>query len=240
MKNQYFGDIQDYRKYGLLRQLTGTGQTSLGVIWMLTPDDQSRDGSKVEYLSQANLYRHFDPDLFDALYGCVHEDGRRSVEQVEIRNLIPNTIFVSNIIPDGIEDRNTIMLNAQRAVFTTDLVFFDPDNGFETDSCRKGRKNSNKYVYWDEIYQMCNNGHSILTYQHFPRVVREEYIQTRLKALKLRLSGSTVMAFCTSHVGFFLAVQSKHLEELESRLPSLLNSWGDVFTCRYLTESETD
>jgi hypothetical protein len=26
MKNQYFGDIQDYRKYGLLRQLTEHGK----------------------------------------------------------------------------------------------------------------------------------------------------------------------------------------------------------------------
>jgi len=31
MKNQYFGDVQDYRKYGLLRQLTAMGQMSLGV-----------------------------------------------------------------------------------------------------------------------------------------------------------------------------------------------------------------
>ncbi|MGY2895764.1 hypothetical protein [Deinococcus sp. UYEF24] len=237
MKNQYFGDIQDYRKYGLLRRLTGMGKMSLGVIWMLTPDDQSRDGSKVEYLSQASLYRHFDPDLFDALYGCVHEDGQRSVGQAETKSLLPNTIFVSNIIPDNIEGRKTTISGAQRTVSTTDLVFFDPDNGFEISSCAKGRKNSSKYIYWDEIYRTYDNGHSVLTYQHFPRMAREEYIQLRLKALNLRLSGATVMAFCTSHVGFFLAMQDKHLEEIQSRLPALLSSWGNVFTLSYLTES---
>jgi len=33
MKNQYFGDINDYRKYGLLRTLTG-GQIKTAVCWM--------------------------------------------------------------------------------------------------------------------------------------------------------------------------------------------------------------
>jgi len=197
---------------------------------MLTPDDQSRDGSKVEYLNQASLYRHFDPDLFDALYRCVREHGQRSVERVETGNLLPNAVFVSRIIPDGLESRKTLISEAQHAVSCTDLVFFDPDNGFEIDSCAKGRKNSSKYIYWDEIYRTYDNGHSVLTYQHFPRLAREEYIQSRLETLRQRLSGATAMAFCTSHVGFFLAIQEKHLEEVQSRLPALLSSWGDVFT----------
>lgn len=39
MKNQYFGDINDYRKYGLIRLLTGAGKLKTTVCWMLTPDD---------------------------------------------------------------------------------------------------------------------------------------------------------------------------------------------------------
>ena len=44
MKNQHFGDISDYRKYGLLRALQSSGDGRLLVAWMLTPDDGSRDG----------------------------------------------------------------------------------------------------------------------------------------------------------------------------------------------------
>ena len=44
MKDQYFGDINDYRKYGILRALQSKGQGTLLVAWMLTPDDGSRDG----------------------------------------------------------------------------------------------------------------------------------------------------------------------------------------------------
>ena len=38
MKDQYFGDINDYRKYGILRALQSKGQRTLLVAWMLTPE----------------------------------------------------------------------------------------------------------------------------------------------------------------------------------------------------------
>jgi hypothetical protein len=50
MKNQYFGDINDYRKYGLLRLLSGRGQIRTAVCWMLTADNGSSDGSRIDYL----------------------------------------------------------------------------------------------------------------------------------------------------------------------------------------------
>ncbi len=43
MKNQYFGDINDYRKYGLLRAIQSKGEARLLVAWMLTENDGSRD-----------------------------------------------------------------------------------------------------------------------------------------------------------------------------------------------------
>ena len=50
MKDQYFGDINDYRKYGLLRAIVRTSGMRLMVAWMLTPDDGSTDGKFVSYL----------------------------------------------------------------------------------------------------------------------------------------------------------------------------------------------
>jgi hypothetical protein len=37
MKNQHFGDVNDYRRYGLLRTLRGT--SCLSIDWLLTKDD---------------------------------------------------------------------------------------------------------------------------------------------------------------------------------------------------------
>lgn len=36
MKDQYFGDINDYRKYGLLRAITAASALSVTVCWLRT------------------------------------------------------------------------------------------------------------------------------------------------------------------------------------------------------------
>ena len=51
MKNQYFGDVNDYKKYGLLRYLGRSGRSNLAVCWSLTEDDSRSDGSRVRYLN---------------------------------------------------------------------------------------------------------------------------------------------------------------------------------------------
>ena len=61
MKNQYFGDVNDYRKYGLLRILSASGQAGVGVCWMLTPSDGRTDGQLLTYLDQPARYRNFAP-----------------------------------------------------------------------------------------------------------------------------------------------------------------------------------
>ena len=65
MKNQYFGDINDYRKYSLLRLLSGHGKISTAVCWMLTPDDLRPDGHRIQYLREPEKWRKFDPAVFD-------------------------------------------------------------------------------------------------------------------------------------------------------------------------------
>jgi hypothetical protein len=71
MKNQYFGDINDYRKYGLLRALQSTGDGSLLVAWMLTPDDGGRDERFRAYLDDPDTWAKYDPDLFVGLTGLL-------------------------------------------------------------------------------------------------------------------------------------------------------------------------
>jgi len=47
MKNQYFGDINGYRKYGLLRALQSNWAGRLLVAWMLIHDDTVETGDFV-------------------------------------------------------------------------------------------------------------------------------------------------------------------------------------------------
>jgi len=67
MKDQYFGDINDYRKYGLLRSISLASNLSILIAWMLTEDDGSTDGKFIQYLEEPNKWGHYDPPLYGEL-----------------------------------------------------------------------------------------------------------------------------------------------------------------------------
>lgn len=95
MKNQYFGDIGDYGKYGLLRHLAGQG-LSISVNWYLTPDDASNDGSIRGYLSKEED-RRYDPELFDVLREmCARKE--QDVCLFAKRGMIPGAIYHDDIV----------------------------------------------------------------------------------------------------------------------------------------------
>jgi hypothetical protein len=68
MKNQYFGDKNDYRKYGLLRILADAGRLSIGICWMLTQDDGRTDGQFISYLREPRKWRAFDGLNIEHIY----------------------------------------------------------------------------------------------------------------------------------------------------------------------------
>ena len=57
MKNQYFGDITDYRKYGILRVLESAG-IKTGVCWMLTPPN-NKHGNLTHYENGVDSELHY-------------------------------------------------------------------------------------------------------------------------------------------------------------------------------------
>jgi len=81
MKNQYFGDIHDYRKYGLIRILSDKGSIRTGICWMLTPNDTRTDGKFKDYLAKPEKYKKYDSDLYDFLGQCI-KAGNRNVYEV--------------------------------------------------------------------------------------------------------------------------------------------------------------
>ena len=73
MKNQYFGDGNDYFKYDLLIFLAEelSGIKKLSIVWMLTEDDGSKDGGSGDYSRGAG-----NKDLFRFLQTSLNE-GRQ-------------------------------------------------------------------------------------------------------------------------------------------------------------------
>jgi len=236
LKNQYFGDVNDYRKYGLLRILTGGGKIKTAVCWMLTPNDNRGDGGFTAYLEQLGKWRDYggyDEDLFDHLKRCVLDHGLRNVSEIENSNLLPSCTFFSEVVPDERAARAAYHARALDTARGCDLVFFDPDNGIEVGTKPIGRKDSSKYLYWHEIDDFWKAGHSLLIYQHFPRLPRDAFIEGRARELIHKTGTPEVISFRTSHVVFFLVPRAHRREYFRVRSAEIAQRWGPQIRIGY-------
>jgi hypothetical protein len=227
MKNQYFGDVNDFRKYGLLRQLCRPDKLTLGVCWMLTETDGRRDGEFRTYLGRPEKYRECDGELFDWLKEEVSVDGDRCVARIENTALLPNAIFYSRLLTDDGIARRTYFAECAATFLGQDLVFFDPDNGIEV-GIEKGRRGSKKYVYWDELRQAFSAGSSVLIYQHFRREQRDAFIARMAQALQRELGAPGVFSFRTPHVLFLLAAQERHVTGFRELTQWIEKRWPPI------------
>jgi hypothetical protein len=233
MKNQYFGDINDYRKYGLLRSILSVGEFKLLVAWMLTPNDGSTDGKFTSYLENSDKWAKHDPVLFHELKEMLADDQDRCVGLIENTRLLHGADFFSIEVPDSAPGRREWFSQLSDRAGKSDFIFLDPDNGLEVKSRPYGRKSSSKFLYWQEVESLWAAGKSLLMYQHFIREKRVTYTQRMLEALKSVTPGSLVEAFSTSNVVFLMALQSEHqslhagiLESVQNRWEGQIQSWG--------------
>jgi hypothetical protein len=227
MKNQYFGDVNDYRKYGILRLLSDPHEIRLSVCWMLTDDDGRNDGRFVEYLSKPYYWRHYDPVLFDVLYDAVKVENIRNVEAAETKQLLTGASYHTAKLSDNLADRRQYFIELNQIRGGHNLIFFDQDNGLEVKSVKKGRSRSSKYLYWDEFDGSFAKGHSILVYQHFPRVKRDVFIANMAKEMMARSTAHAVIVFQTSYVAFFLVPQAQFLDDFHKRSKIIAEKWSD-------------
>ncbi len=208
MKDQYFGDVNDYCKYRLLRSLTRAG-LSLGVCWMLTEPDGRTDGKHLGYLDKPRQHRQADPELFEWLQTAIHRDRDRRTARIEASGLLGDAIFQTRILRDDSVGRLSYFAHCQELFRGRDLVFFDPDNGLER-SKRPGNRGSSKYIYWPEVEATFASGASVLIYQHFPREERTGFIARMKAELQARTGAAEIEAIPTSHVLFLFAAHERH------------------------------
>ncbi len=232
MKNQYFGDINDYRKYGLLRRLLAGGASSLLVVWMLTPNDGRSDGLLVQYLQKPQKWRHFDPELFTSLSAMLRARRPRSVDLIEHSALLPRCRFFSDIVGDRRDARTSYFQHLVRQAPQSDLIFLDPDNGLEVKSMPLGRRGSCKYLYWHEVQELFSVGCSLLIYQHFRRVDRNRFVTSTARELARRVGIRSTLTFRTPQVLFLLAAQPRHRQRLRSAAEALAPQWADQIQYR--------
>ena len=210
MKTQYIGDINDYRKYALLRALQRETGVSVGIHWMLTPDDESNDGSKRAYLERRDRWRLHDPDLFDALSEFKTSGRQAQLRDVEQSAVMAGFRFFSELVPDDLQLRREVIRKGHKELADVDLVFFDPDNGLEVASKSKGKPGSAKYLYCDELAFTYRAGKSALVYQHYPRVERQQFESGLADRIRQTCPAAEVDFIGTAHVAFVLVTRPDH------------------------------
>jgi len=237
MKNQFFGDVNDFWKYWLLRVLTGSigpkkDELSLAVCWMLTPDDNKPHGKRTEYLKLPvpNIYSYLDYDLFKYLVELDIVKGKnRDIKNARNIKCLPVTSLVyEEYVPINKYARLEYFNNFFKKTKGFDIVFYDPDIGLNVNSVPYGTKDSSKYLYRYELSGSYSFDHSILLFQHFgmPPGGRDLYIENMAEDLKRSIGIGEIYSFKSAHVVFFLLPQPKHSFLFKEKIEYLRGKWS--------------
>ncbi len=230
MQDEYFGDVNDYRKYGLLRCLSEAG-FRVGLCWMYTPSDDSGQGKDIKYLDKLRKYRFRDPVLFDFLKGRV-QTNRRAIRELEAASpaLLRRAVFFSEQLPERPAERRRYFERASAVLRGVDFLFFDPNVGLERSSKIYGRERL-KYLFWREVDTVAHahRGASVAIFQHWPRQPRHELLARLSLTLGSQMKGTRVYAISSPHVLFLLARREAHRDQFTRAMELVRRRWsGDM------------
>jgi hypothetical protein len=203
MQNGFVGDIGDFGKYVLLRELFGKPEVPetinqdlrLGVIWYYNQTGQVGNWTP-------NIYQNlqpFDVHLYNCLHYLVHGQGPRTVAAVEASGILPvlhlqpqRCFFIDPIMNLTLQVRQNVWTPA--AINTMDranVVFMDPDKGIHITLNNHLQltevTNSAEHLSLSELLDFYNNCESLIIYHHLGQGLRGgERAPDRIRAI-LRL-----------------------------------------------------
>ena len=240
MQDRYAGDIGDYGKIALLRELQTQG-LSVAVNWYRTEPlktEKKADGTYKQddgkYLIPEKL-KVCDKDLADCLTWIAKNN--RSVLEIERAGLIPGAIYFHEFVTT--ENRNEWHSRALDALEGFNLVFLDPDNGMLVQSVSKKSARSVKYAFYKEVEDYVQRGQSVLIYNHRSRKPKERYFQELCSKLQdasgVPDSDILKITFPRCSVRDYLALPAsgEHRRKIETAFLSMeRGTWGEMGMCR--------
>lgn len=165
MQERYLGDSHDFLKYALLRHLSESLGIRIGVNWYLTTPDQvdrpgNKDGEKRHHL-KGGVWRDADPELFEKI-GKFETAADRKLSNVSAWEILPpDTCYYASPVPAA--DRGSWHQTALSELQPVDLVFLDPDNGFEVSSMTA--RTRPKYSLFSEAADYVAAGKAVVAIQ---------------------------------------------------------------------------
>jgi hypothetical protein len=207
MKLQYIGDVRDAFKWDLLHCLITTSKPAfdkLHMVPMLTPAIDNNEGNIPHHQFDCRPFiRSFLTDIRQARtlnsikeLGSVCPDSKT----FEVNIYGDNTAFIGN----G-SDRAGYWSVLKPELLKNSIIFFDPDNGFETKT-----QKATKWLRHNELRDIVNRmpeNSVIVVYQHRPRRTWDAVFNDIAKGIDYALSVDVVYE---SNLAF--VVMSKGLE----------------------------
>ena len=232
MQDCYAGDIGDYGKFALLRELHEQG-LSIGVNWYKTDAVTSKKQEDGRFCIPDYL-AVYDMGLSSSLRKVFHSQNgsERSIKALENEKLIDGALYFSDSVP--VEHRDEWHQHALSKLSGADLVFLDPDNGMVVLTAERNNQKQKKYVLDAELNDYLSQGHSVLIYQHRSRVNEAVYID-RMKqrfmnlSQKVKRSDIQVITFPRYSVRdyFAISVSENHHLKIKKAIAKMVNGiWG--------------
>ena len=218
MKNQYFGDINDFHKYDLaLSMMQACSLRTFTFVVMLTKDGDTGDGDKTSYECGARAA---------TLYAFLRDrvlTNRRAVR--ELGPFLGRHGIHSSLLLDDISevDREKYFAQIGEEQLQTALIFLDPDNGLEVPSTRPG--SLPKYVRYSEVldlYTRMSYDSLLMVYQHFPHMERQRFFDMMAQRIRERVGplGCACYAPDEAVAYFFLSKDDRRKEQIAHLLPA--------------------
>ena len=224
MKNQYFGDINDFFKYDLVLNLIEKIENlkCFTFIPMLTEDDGSGDGALTNYDGSRRK------ELDDFLKDCIKKSDRKvknlrsfmsKYDQIEYRPYKDNEYFLH-------AEREQYFDNIHSSILNESVILIDPDNGFEVKSMRSGT--GHKYIKYKElstIYARMDSDSLIIVYQHIPREKRERFFARVGEKICNCTNTKNLICLSDNRIVFFIMAKT---DELKDKTREVLNNYNNI------------
>jgi hypothetical protein len=165
MQERYLGDSHDYAIYALLRRLRNVLGGTIGLNWYLTRHSQvdklgNKDGEKRHHITSKG-WRGWEGDLLNQLAPLQMLSERRLGRVAELEILPQGTLYFDDYVPQS--DRAIWHCKARDVLKAADILFLDPDNGFEVPSATS--RTIPKYALYSEAIDFLNDGKIVVAIQ---------------------------------------------------------------------------
>ncbi len=237
MQDRYAGDVGDFGKLGMLRQIANSG-LKIGINWYFTfkPEEhRNADGKHISYLKK-KPFQDCDDELLSVLRGIV--EGNRSVAAIEGAALLPNAQYFSaplKPVREPTPSRERWLSNSIEALAESDIIFCDPDNGLLVKSVSQRSSKADKYVAESDLVFYYLTGKSIIFYNHRSREEIQTYLK-RFESLRRQneLKGAKWMGLTFrrgSTRDYIFILQPNHKEQINGAIEMMLQgNWNKHFS----------